>query len=616
LSIINDILDFSKIEAGRLELEVIPFNLRLLIEDVAQLFASRSHARGLELGVLIPEETEIFLRGDPNRLRQVLTNLIGNAVKFTKEGEVVVRASTERRDDAHVTLHVSISDTGPGISEQDRAKLFKPFSQIDGSTTRRYGGTGLGLMISRELIALMGGVMDCESEQGKGSTFFFSMDLEMTPEIEHEVAALNVPRLQGLRVLIIDDNATNREILERQTAAWKMHHTSASGGAEGLEKLTRARQEGEPFELVLLDMSMPDMDGLEVVKRIKDDPANVDVPIIMLTSAGIYGEAAQAKERGASGYLTKPVRQSDLYNLLLKVAESVVDTNVPLPDSCDSAGKGPQVGPRILVVEDNATNREVAGAMLETFGCAVTLAVNGREGAETVARSGEEYDLIFMDCQMPVMDGYQATAAIREMERAGTLKKRIPIVALTAHALEEDRDRCIAAGMDDYLSKPFLLNQIREVLERWCHKGSDMPSEAGVNEEKGSPDDGSPGEEGRNNPSPIDRRVLSALEELQVEGEPSIVKRIVDAYLEESAPIISRLKKALLQDDRENVRWSAHSLKSSSANVGAIRLSEMSRELEVNCSDTVHDDAARLVTAIESEFLRVKESLHKENGLI
>ncbi len=616
LAIINDILDFSKIETGRLELEMIPFNLRVLIEDVAELFASRSHAKGLELAILIPEETDLFLKGDPNRLRQVLTNLIGNAVKFTKEGEVVVRASTMRRDDAHVMLHVSVADTGPGISEQDRAKLFKPFSQIDGSTTRRYGGTGLGLMISRELISLMGGVMDCESKQGKGATFFFSMDLEITPEAEHEVTALSMPRLRGLRVLIIDDNATNREILERQTAAWGMLHTSAVGGAEGLEELTKAGRRGESFGLVLLDMNMPDMDGLEVVKRIKDDPANVDVPIIMLTSAGIYGDAAKAKERGASDYLTKPVRQSDLYNSLLKVAESVVERNVPSSHSYGPAGTGRNLSPRILVVEDNATNREVAGAMLETFGCDVTLAVNGSEGVEAVARSGETHDLIFMDCQMPVLDGYQATAAIREMERVGTLKKRIPIVALTAHALEEDRDRCIAAGMDDYLSKPFLMSQMRAVVERWCDKGPRKPSEAEGEEINASPDSDCRKGGDRNGPSPIDKRVLSNLEELQVEGEPSIVKRIVDAYLSDSDPIISQLRNALSENDREVVRRSAHSLKSSSANVGAIRLSEISRELEMNCADTIHDDAAQLITAIESEFLRVKETLHKENGLI
>lgn len=551
-------------------------------------------------------------------MRQVFTNLIGNAIKFTKEGEVVVRASTTRHDNARVTLDVSISDTGPGINERDRQKLFKPFSQIDGSTTRQYGGTGLGLVISRELVSLMGGILNCESEPENGSTFFFSLELGVGPQSEDELVNPKMPRLQGFRVLIIDDNATNREILERQTASWRMKHTSAAGGAEGLEKLNGALQMGEPFDLVLLDLDMPGMDGLEVIQRIRNNPTTATVPVVILTSAGAHGEARAVRQYGVSEYLTKPVRQSDLLSSLVKVVEEIPEAP-PDPSACNDLcdEKEQHYTARILVVEDNATNREVAGAMLRTFGCDVTLAVNGREGVDAVIESEETYDLIFMDCQMPVLDGYQATAAIRDMERAGTLKKKIPIVALTAHALEEDRDRCIAAGMDDYLSKPFLLNQLLGVLERWCNNKKNSPDEDMTrNEQNIDLTDCSSKIQVLNAPPPIDRNALLALKNLQVEGEPSIVKRIVDAYLADSDPIISRLKDALLADDREVVRRSAHSLKSSSANVGAIRLSEMSKELEMNCADTIHDDAARLITAIESEFLRVKETLHKENVLI
>lgn len=603
LAIINDILDFSKIEAGKLELEKIPFNLRLLVEDVIELFGSRSHAKGLELGVLIPEETDTSLMGDPNRLRQVVTNMVGNAIKFTEQGEVIVRASTKRNGENRVRLNVAISDTGPGISMQDRVKLFKPFSQIDGSTTRRYGGTGLGLMISRELISMMGGVLNCESEPGKGSTFSFSLDLEIHAQPEDEVTTPKTPRLQGVRVLIIDDNATNREILERQTASWRMEYDSAAGGAEGLEKLSRALQREKPFDLILLDLDMPGMDGLEVMERMKRDPATADVPVIILTSAGAHGEARAVRQYGVSEYLTKPIRQSDLFASIIKVVEAVPKSSTDQAVSHDPfAVKIQHFSARVLVVEDNATNREVAGAMLRTFGCDVTLAVNGSEGVDAVARSKETYDLVFMDCQMPVLDGYQATAAIRKMEREGTLQKRTPIVALTAHALQEDRNRCMAAGMDDYLSKPFLLNQMRTILERWCNNGA-AGSTAVATGAKTEP----------NGSSPIDRSVLSSLQELQIEGEPSIVRRVVDAYLVDSDPLISRLKDALMRDDREVVRRSAHSLKSSSANIGAMRLSEMSRELEMNCVDTDHADAARLVTAIESEFVRVKETLYKEN---
>jgi len=607
LAIINDILDFSKIEAGKLDMESIPFNLQLLIEDVANLFGSRSHAKGIELAAIIPEETDIFLKGDPMRLRQVLTNLVGNAVKFTEKGEVVIRASTEERDNGRVSLSVSVVDTGVGISPEDRRKLFRPFSQIDGSTTRKYGGTGLGLMISRELISLMGGVLDCESEQGKGSTFFFTVDLERSPETDHREILPNVARLHGLRVLIVDDNATNREILERQTASWGMDYDTAAGGKEGLDKLARARQEQEPFDLVLLDMDMPDMGGLDVAQEIQADPAVAGVRVVMLTSVGVHGDARAAKERGILAYLTKPIRQSDLYNALIKVIGHSPGNGSGRPAVRRStAGGGPRFDVHVLVAEDNATNREVTEAMLKAFGCRVSLAANGREAVDAVARSGEEYDLVFMDCQMPILDGYQATAAIRGLERGKGLERRLPIVALTAHALEEDRDKCLSAGMDDYLSKPFMLNQLLAVLERWFDGGPAVSAgEAEL-----------PAHEEENTSSPIDRSVLSVLEDLQIQGEPSVVKRVIDAYLADSEPLVSQLQEALSVNDGEVLRRSAHSLKSSSANVGAFGLSEISRELEMECRNNSGEDAARLVSAIESEFMRVKDALQRESDCI
>ena len=616
LAIINDILDFSKIEAGKLELEIIPFDLQILIEDVAHLFASRSQVKGIELAVLIPEGTDIFLKGDSTRLRQVLTNLVGNAVKFTEQGEIIVRASTTTRDDNRVTLKVAVVDTGIGISPEARQRLFEPFSQADGSTTRRYGGTGLGLAISRELISLMGGVLEGESEEGKGSTFSFSLDLERGPRLESERVFPCVPRLHGIRVLIVDDNATNREILMRQAASWGMEHQSAVGGTDGLEKLTRARQEGKPFDLILLDMDMPGMDGLEVARRIKADPAISDVRVVMLTSAGIYDDAGEAKQNGVLAYLTKPIRQSDLCNVLIKVIGNNPGKEPDRPVRQHSpAQEGQRFDNHVLVVEDNETNREVTEAMLKAFGCRVSLANNGREAVDAIARSEETYDLIFMDCQMPVLDGYQATAAIRGLEQWKKVEKKIPIIALTAHALEEDRNRCLVAGMDDYLSKPFTLNQLQAVLERWFG-GTGQPAHAKGKTKK---DDGITDlglADGKNTgggkPSPIDREVLRALQYLQSEGEPSILKRVITAYLADSEALISQLKEALSADDRGGMQRFAHTLKSSSANVGALGLSEISKKLEMICRDNSLEGAAFLVTAIESEFADVRDTLEKE----
>jgi len=386
-----------------------------------------------------------------------------------------------------------------------------------------------------------------------------------------------------------------------------MDYDTTAGGKEGLNKLVDARQKGEPFDLVLLDMDMPGMGGLEVARKIKADPTMADVRMVMLTSVGVHGDARAAKKNGISAYLTKPIRQSELYNSLLKVVGDNRGKGSERPASRRSTGKeGPRFDVHVLIAEDNATNREVTEAMLGAFGCRVSLAVNGREAVDAVARSGEEYDLIFMDCQMPVLDGYQATAAIRGLEQGKGLKRRIPIVALTAHALEEDRDKCLSAGMDDYLSKPFVLSQLQAVLERWFEGGTGKQT-AGKAEPEGEEEHSS---------SPIDRSVLCALQDLQIRGEPSVVKRVIDAYLADSEPLVSRLQEALLVNDGEVLQRSAHSLKSSSANVGALGLSEISRELEMECKNNGAEDAPRLVAAIESEFMRVKEALQRENDLI
>jgi len=475
LSVINDILDFSKIEAGKVELEVIPFDLRKLIEDTAQTFASHAHGKGLELSVLIPDETCCFLKGDPIRLRQVFTNLISNAIKFTEKGEVIVEASIERHDLHHANLHVSVRDTGIGIRREDRLRLFEPFSQADGSTTRKYGGTGLGLAISRELVSLMGGELDCEGEYGKGSTFFFTMPLEVTSSGERAGDRSGVAAsLAGRRVLIVDDNAANRQILQQQTAAWEMESDLAAGGVEGLDKLVSAKHSGRHFDLVILDMHMPGMNGLETAKKIKADPEISAVRIIVLTSVGIDGALRQATNFGISALLNKPVRQAELYTALREAMEGGAEHKSPsavdpkrLPDN------GRRLDMDILLAEDNPANQAVAVAMLRKMGCRVACVSNGREAVDILKE--RLFDLVLMDCQMPVLDGYQATGEIRRLEKETGQNNQIPIVALTANAVQGDKEKCIAAGMNGYLSKPFKKDEIFAVLKSCVNGRSRRP---------------------------------------------------------------------------------------------------------------------------------------------
>lgn len=598
LAIINDILDFSKIEAGRLELETIGFNLQLLIDDVMQLLATRAHAKRLELAVLIPEEARIFLKGDPTRLRQVLTNLVGNAIKFTKKGEVVLRVATTEYAHNKVKLHVSVRDTGIGISPEERQRLFKPFSQADGSTTRKYGGTGLGLAISKELVSLMGGRLACTSEPEKGSTFSFTVNFEVSPETENKRFKPSTTGLKGHRVLVIDDNLTNQEILKRQTIPWGMKHKSAGYGEKGIEELRFAQQKGEPFDLVLLDKDMPGMDGLEVARRIKADPAIADTQLIMLTSVGAGNDAAKAIKNGISAYLSKPVPQSDLYAALLKgIGEHPHNVSKQAIESAEKAQDKQKFNFHVLVAEDNLTNQYVAAGMLSFFGCKVDIASNGKEAVEAVSK--KTYDLIFMDCQMPVLDGYQATAAIRRLEKEKGLKKSIPVIALTANALEGDRGKCLTAGMDDYLSKPFLKSQILAILKSAFSE--DLQGIGPAKEEAEETDFAS-----------VDRRMLLEIRDLQIEGEPSILDKIIQAYLEGSKVLISQLRESLTVKDIDVLQKNAHSLKSSSANVGATKLSKMSKELEELCKKNHHENTADLVSSIESEFIKVKDGLRKE----
>ncbi len=460
LSVINDILDFSKVEAGKLELEEIDFDLRETVEEVVGLLAENAHRKKLELLYEIPPAMQSAVCGDPNRFRQILTNLIGNALKFTEHGEVFVRLHAIQESESDIDLCVEVRDTGIGLTRAACSRVFESFTQADGSTTRHYGGTGLGLSISKQLAELMGGEMGVESEHGKGSTFWFSVKLHKQPENTEKLPMLE--SLNGLHVLIVDDNETNCTILKHQTRAWGMRNSVAMGGKQALSMMQSAVDKGDPYDLAILDMHMPGMNGLTLARAIKGDRKLADIHLIMLTSVGDSGDAVKAKGVGIRTYLHKPVRQADLYNSLLRAVDVVPEREEMNPgNTCELDFSNI----RVLLAEDSPVNQMVALSMLKRIGCQADAVVNGREAVAAVQEN--DYDIVLMDCQMPTMDGFEATSEIRRIEAAGP-GRHIPVVAVTANAMESDRKKCFDAGMDDYISKPFTQGQLETVLEEWC----------------------------------------------------------------------------------------------------------------------------------------------------
>jgi signal transduction histidine kinase/DNA-binding response OmpR family regulator len=454
LTVINDILDFSKIEAGKLNFEILDFDLRTTVEESVELLAEKAQTKQIEIASLVHSKVPVALKGDPGRLRQVLMNLIGNALKFTEAGEVVVQARTVKEDATAATIRFAVTDTGIGISKAAQKNLFHAFTQADGSTTRKYGGTGLGLSISKQLVELMGGEIGVESKAGEGSTFWFTATFAK----QSTDAQPAKPRgLENLRILLVDDNSTNRNILTHQVKYWGMEAVEASSGQEALEIIRHSEQ---PFDLAILDLMMPGMDGFELAREIKSSPGNAKLALVMLTSFNERSHGSIAEEIGIGAYLTKPVKQAQLFETLGTVVatarptirEEVLTSVLSRPESRPLSTK------LILLAEDNMVNQKLATRQLLKLG----YRANGREALEALTRIS--YDLVLMDCQMPEMDGYQATSEIRRRE--GTLK-RTPIVAMTANALEGDRDRCLSAGMDEYITKPVKPEQLSVILEKF-----------------------------------------------------------------------------------------------------------------------------------------------------
>ncbi|MDX6559811.1 MAG: hypothetical protein QOF72_2860, partial [Blastocatellia bacterium] len=461
LTIINDILDFSKIEAGKLEFEMVDFDLRDAVEETMDLLAERARAKKLEFGSLVYRDVATGLRGDPGRLRQVLTNLIGNALKFTEQGEVIVRAEKESESETAITIRFTVSDTGIGITEAAQARLFRAFTQADGSMTRKYGGTGLGLSISKQLVEMMGGKMGVISTPGEGSTFWFTAELARQP------ASANLPlpeihSIENLRVLIIDDNTTNRKILSHQLKSWDMIHAEAESGPRALALLRTAAADGVPYDLAILDLLMPVMDGFELARAIKSDPMLARMHLVLLTSAGARGHGATARAAGIAAYLTKPVRQSQLFDCLTMVVSNSWDASAETSSKLvtrHTLREARHMSHRlILLAEDNIVNQKVAVRQLQKLGYRADAVANGREAIEALSRI--PYDLVLMDCQMPEMDGYEATTEIRRIEGVA---RHTPIVAMTAHALTGDREKSITAGMDDHITKPVKQEELARV---------------------------------------------------------------------------------------------------------------------------------------------------------
>jgi signal transduction histidine kinase/CheY-like chemotaxis protein len=470
LTVINDILDFSKIEAGKIDLEERDFNLRDCLEMSLKTLAVRADEKGLELLCEVAPEVPEVVRGDSGRLRQVIINLVGNAIKFTHKGEVALKVQVESANEGYLMLRITVADSGVGVPKEKLQLIFAPFSQADTSTTRKYGGTGLGLTISSRLVDMMGGRIWVESELGQGSQFYFTARLGIADTRVIEVGAIAPPEiLRSVKVLVVDDNRTNRRILKGMLGRWEMSSSSAEDGEEALAKLSAAQQAGQPFALILMDMHMPKMDGFELIERIRHRADSATATIMMLTSAGHRGDAERCKKLGVAAYLLKPIRQSELREAIARVLGAreqkgaiPLITRYSLQDA-----REPATSLHILLVEDNPVNQRLASRLLEKRGHSVVVAGNGREALGTLEKAS--FDLVLMDLQMPVMDGFEATAAIRERETSGI---HLPIVALTAHAMKGDREKCLAAGMDGYLTKPIRPQELDEVLEGYVARRS------------------------------------------------------------------------------------------------------------------------------------------------
>ncbi len=601
LALINDILDFSKVEAGKLTLETIEFDMRSVVEGSADLFASKAREKHLALMVFVDPEMPARLYGDPTRLRQVLFNLLSNAVKFTEKGEIVVRVELKEETGENVVVRFQVRDTGIGLSELARKRLFQPFTQADGSTTRKYGGTGLGLAISKHLVELMDGEIGVESTEGQGSTFWFTARL-----VRNGAAAPEKPPEPGnLRVLIVDDNPTHRDILGQYLTFWGMRNDQASDGAQGLHLLGQAAAKGDPYQVLLADQVMPGMDGLSLARAIRKDAAFDATHLILLTAYDERGEGEKALRAGYSAYLTKPVKQSQLFDAIANlVAGKAVRMEQPEPVVLSATQQETLDTTRaILLAEDNPANQKLATVQLQKLGYRVEVVSNGRQAAEALLQSPHEYGLALMDCQMPEMDGFAATRLIRKAEL--TTGHHVPVIAMTANAMQGDRNECIAAGMDDYISKPVNLDSLLQVIARWW-----QPAPARGEGQSGAPQ--GPQSASADGADVLDRKIVEELRELQLPGEPDFLGGLIDQYLKDSAGLMKTIKAAVAAGDSGGLQKAAHTLKGASGNLGARKLAAAASELEKMGRNGGLDGAQEALHKLEAEYKRARKALEAE----
>lgn len=590
LTLINQILDFSKLEAGEMDLEVLDFNLNTCIEEIADLLAPAAHAKGLELATLVYRNLPLHLKGDLSRLRQILTNLVSNAIKFTSKGEVVIQAALKSETPTTASITFSVTDTGIGIPPQAIDKLFKPFSQVDASTTRRYGGTGLGLAISKQLVELMGGEIGVESIDGRGSRFWFTLlfEKQIPDGTTYSSVSLATSNLNQLKLLVVDDNATNRKILRYQASSWGMQMDEADSATTALKMLRQQAVSGDPYDLAILDMQMPEVDGEMLGLQIKSDPNIMNTKLIMMTSLNNRGSAGRVMNLGFSAYLVKPVKQSRLLDCILETLINQPKSNqkqslqsqsqflsvssAPIKQISLPHASGTVRKLKILLVEDNAVNQKVTLKQLENLGYAADVAANGEEALQMLAKIA--YDLILMDCQMPVLDGYCATREIRRLE--GENRHTI-IIALTANAMKEDRQRCLDAGMDDYLSKPILKDKLAIKLGEWEQilLASQLKAQAVQNVSKQT----QLRQEQENTLSSelkIDWEHLRQLSDNSQDFELELLQALVD----DTQAHLKSVESAIARSDFLQLEQAAHHIKGASANVGLLQMYVVAGNLE------------------------------------
>ncbi|MDQ5848445.1 MAG: response regulator, partial [Pseudomonadota bacterium] len=600
LGIINDLLDFSKIEAGKLELENVDMDLRGTLDDVVDLLAERAHVKGLELACNIPANLVTHVRGDPLRLGQILTNLVGNAIKFTERGAVVIRVASVEETAKNVTMRFEVSDTGAGISPEGQSRIFDEFSQADGSTTRKHGGSGLGLAISKQLVEMMGGKIHVESTLGAGSTFWFTSSFEKQETQDSRSAPLGM--LTGVRALIVESSAINRGILHSQMSNWGMTNRVAATPEQAIDLLAQAAARGAPYDIAIIDLGLPGMEAPELARMIRARADIAKVRLVMLTRRQV--DIRNARDAGIDACLAKPVRQTVLYECLVNVMAGQPQEAVAAPAVREPVNTAPaRIRGNILLVEDNLINQQVALGILQMQGYSVTVVNNGREALDAHAQGA--FDLILMDCHMPEMDGFEATREIRGRERS-SIGKRVPIIALTANAMAQDREECLNAGMDDHLSKPFTMLTLQDMLDRW------MPQAASTQAEGAELAARAPAKAAE----VLDRQVLDQLRTLLTNGKPEILARVINLYLVESPKLIQKLKQAAGASDAPEIARSAHSLKSSSANVGARVLSRYCEDIEASARRADTGEACKILAKIETEHGCVQTALTAEFELL